>query len=107
MPDKDPYDSPITDTTAPNRARSVSKSSLTYLRIVLSLLFGIVALLPIGFWGLLKSYYGWIPDEATLFGLNMRAVLVVISGTGLAGLILSNALISLSRRRSASLNKPG
>ena len=58
----------------------------------------LVALMPIGVWGLLHLYYGWVPDEATVFGMNLRIVFGCISGAGLVACVLSLVLLFLANK---------
>ncbi len=66
----------------------------------MKILFGIVCfcsavvfLLPIGFWMFLHSYYGWVPEEATLLGMDLRMVLISISGFALLAFFVSLGLL--------------
>ena len=73
-------------------------SRLRTVRVALSVISGLVFLLPIFFWVLLNRYYGRIPEEATLFGQNLRVVIFVVSGAGLIMLLLVNVVLGLSSK---------
>ena len=76
------------------------------LRIAISIPLGLVFTVPIAFWMLLNRYYGRIPQEATLFGMNLRVVLAVVSGTGLFLLIGGNIVISLLGQQQEHPDRP-
>ena len=60
------------------------------MRIALNLLFGMLVTLPLGIWMLIVLYYGWLRNEATIVGLNLKVVLGAAAGFGLSGLLVTN-----------------